>query len=98
MTKKDGGGLSTATVIHWTVLVALVVFLSAAVVLGVSGVLGEDNTVRLVLGLVALLAYIVRRGPPAGSPPVAGELGTLLLLVGLSSEFGGTLVQLIGGV
>lgn len=44
--------------------------LAAVVLLGVFGVLGEENTMRGVAALIALIAVAVRPTPP---PPSVGE-------------------------
>lgn len=65
---------------RWHVVVMLALALAASVALGALGVVGEENTARLVLGVLALIAAETRRGPPppavaVGSALVAGEIG-----------------------
>lgn len=69
---------------RWHVVAMLALALAASVVLGALGVLGEENTARLCLGVLALIASEVRRGPPppavaVGTALVAGEIGAGVL-------------------
>jgi len=67
---------------RWPVVVMLGLALAAAVALGIAGALGEENTARLALGVLALMAVELRRPPPSAAAIVgallAGELGGML--------------------
>ena len=79
---------------RWYVVALLVASLVATVVLGALGVLDQDNTARLALGALALIAMEVRR---TGAPPAPGGDASALVATAVASELGGMLGHLLPG-